>query len=191
MSLFGSFAVLAAEEDPTKTSSWIWPEGAEILWGSLAFAVVVYLLWKFGWPQVKKAMEARTARIQQDLDDAATAKTEADEAAVAVRKAKGDMGAERARLLAEADDQAARLLGDGRTRLEHEIADLQAKAESDLAAARSRVVAEVQEDVAGLAADAAERLVAEALADADLQRGLVEQFIARVGATAPAEVRTR
>jgi F-type H+-transporting ATPase subunit b len=179
-----SIAVLAAE-DPNQTSSWIWPEGAEIVWGTPAFLIVVFLLWKFGWPQIKKAMEDRTGRVRQQLDEAATAKAEADATAVAIRQAKGDIGAERARLLADADQQADRLLADGRSRLEQEVVDLEAKALSDLASAHTRVMAEVQENVADLAGDAAERVVADALADLDLQRDLVEQFIARVGAMAP------
>jgi len=179
-----SIAVLAAE-DQTQTSSWIWPEGAEIVWGTPAFLIVVFLLWKFGWPQIKKSMQDRTGRVRQQLEEAAAAKAEADATAVAIRQAKGDIGAERARLLADADEQAARLLADGRARLEQEIIDLEAKAQSDLAAAQTRVVAEVQENVADLAGDAAERVVADALADPDLQHDLVEQFIARVGATTP------
>jgi F-type H+-transporting ATPase subunit b len=145
----------------------------------------VFLLWKFGWPQIKKAMEDRTARVRQQLDEAATAKAEAEATAVAIRQAKGDISAERARLLADADQQAERLLADGRARLEQEVVDLEAKAQSDLASAHTRVVAEVQEDVARLAGEAAERIVADALADRDLQRELVEQFIASVGATTP------
>jgi F-type H+-transporting ATPase subunit b len=110
---------------------------------------------------------------------------------VAIRKAKGDIGTERARLIAEADDQAARLLADGRARLEREVAELETKADSDLAAARGRVVAEVQEDVARLVSQAAERVVVDTLADAELQHELIEQFIARVGATGAAEVGAR
>jgi F-type H+-transporting ATPase subunit b len=175
---------MLAAEDITRTHSWIWPEGAEILWGSLAFAVVAYLLWKFGWPQVKKMMQARTDRIQQQLDEAATAKADADAAAVEIRRAKGDIESERARLLAEADAQATRMLADGRARLDQEVAELREKAETDIAATQVRVLGEVQAEVARVAAEAAERLVSEALDD-ELHRQLIEEYIASVGATTP------
>jgi F-type H+-transporting ATPase subunit b len=178
------FAAAAEHEDPTRTHSWIWPEGAEILWGTLAFLVVAYLLWKLGWPQAKKMMQARTARIQQQLDDAATAKTEADAAAVEIRRAKGDIESERARLLAEADAQAGRMLVDGRARLDQEVTELRAKAESDIAATRTRAVSELQGEVVQIAADASDRLVNGALDD-ELQQSLIEDFIARVGASTP------
>jgi F-type H+-transporting ATPase subunit b len=187
VNLLASVSILAAaaeHEDPSRTHSWIWPEGAEILWGTLAFLVVAYLLWKLGWPQAKKMMQARSARIQQQLDDASTAKTEADEAAVEIRRAKGDIESERARLLAEADQQAERMLVDGRARLDQEVAELRAKAESDVAATRTRAVSELQGEVAQVAAVASDRLVTGALDD-ELQQALIEEFIARVGASTP------
>jgi F-type H+-transporting ATPase subunit b len=184
MNVFASAALLAAEEDPSRTHSWLWPEGAEILWGSLAFAVVAYLLWKFGWPQAKQMMEARTARVEQQLEDAGSAKAEAENAAAETRRKLGDIESERSRLLRDADEQAQRLLIDGRARLEHEVAELRAKAESDIAAARNRAVSELQGEVARLAAEATDRLVVSAL-DGDLQEKLVEDFIARVGASTP------
>ena len=55
------------------THSWFLPETAEIIWGGLASLIIFYALYKFGWPQMKKSFEARTARIQKELDDAAAA----------------------------------------------------------------------------------------------------------------------
>jgi len=175
--------LLAAEKDPTRTHSWIFPEGSEILWGTLSFLVVAFLLWKFAWPQAKQMMSDRTARIQAQLDEAATATATAEEAATSIRAAKGDIEAERGRLLADADAQAARLLSDGRARLEQEVAELGAKAESEVESVQGRLQSEVQAEVAELATRATERLVAQSL-DGALQQQLVEDFIAQVGAAA-------
>jgi F-type H+-transporting ATPase subunit b len=177
----GALGLLAAEEDPTRTHSWIFPEGSEILWGTLSFLVVAFLLWKFGWPQAKQMMSDRTARIQAELDEAAEAKSSADEAATSIRAAKGDIDAERQRLLADADAQADRLVSDGRARLEQEVAELQAKADSEIESVQGRLQSEVQAEVAELAARATEALVTQSLDD-ELQQQLVEDFIARVGA---------
>ena len=76
------------------------------------------------------------------------------------------------------------MLTDGRARLEQEVAELRAKADSDIAATRIRAVGDLQGEVARVAADASERLVHESLDD-DLQQHLVEEFIARVGASTP------
>jgi F-type H+-transporting ATPase subunit b len=188
MTVLATIGLLAAK-DETRTHSWIWPEGAEMLWGTIAFLIVVFLLWKFGWPQVKKSMRERTSKIGEQLTEAAQAKVDAEQAAVAIRQAKGDIGAERTRMLQDADEQAARLLADGRARLDQEAAELEAKADQDLTAAEGRISTEVQGEVAELAAQAAEHVVAEALQDPGLQNELVEDFIARVGASGGTEVR--
>ena len=162
--------------------SWIWPEQAELIYGSLASIIIIGLLvWKAG-PAAKKAFQDRTARVQAELDESAQAKTDAEPEAPRIRQALGDIESERQRLLAEADEQAEALLRDGRSRLDAEIADLQTKAEADIAAARSRVNDELRSEIARLASAAAARGVERSLDDATQQR-LVEDYIAKVGAS--------
>jgi F-type H+-transporting ATPase subunit b len=180
--------VLAAQdaeehaEDPSRSHHWLWPEQAEIIYGGIAFAVVAFLLWKFGLPQAKKMAAERTARIQREMDEAASAKAAADEAAVRIRHQLGDIESERQEMLAEAEAQAAQLLEDGRRRLDEELAELEAKADADIATATTRVVGEIQAEVARVAVAATERLVVDNLDDAT-QAELIEQFVTRVGAS--------
>jgi F-type H+-transporting ATPase subunit b len=176
--------VLAQETEHVakETKSWIWPEIYEITFGGFAIVLVFGLLiWKAG-PFLKKGMNARTARIQKQIDDSTAARTNADAEAARIRQAKGDIGAERARLLADADTQAAQLLADGRSRLETEVAELMAKAETDNAQLLSRSGDELRAEIGRLAADATERVVSASLDDAT-QQELIERYIARVGAS--------
>ncbi len=187
MSLIASLIAPMAEhgvDDKGYTShSWIWPEQAELIYGSLASVILIGLLvWKAG-PLAKKAFNDRTAKIQGELDDSAKAKTDAEAEAARLRQALGDIEAERGRLLAEADVQAEALLTDGRARLVAEIAELEAKADIDIASAGTRVSDELRNEISRLAATAADRVVANSLDDATQQR-LVEDFISRVGASA-------
>ena len=163
----------------------ILPEPAEIIYGGLASIIVIGLLvWKAG-PVAKKAMQARTDRIQAELDAAANAKSTAQQEAARIRQALGDIESERARLLADADTQAAAVLADGRARLEQEVADIEARAEADLVAAAGRSGDELRGEIARHAAAAADRVVARSL-DESTQQELIENFIARVGAGATA-----
>jgi F-type H+-transporting ATPase subunit b len=187
MSVIASLIAPMAEhgvDDKGYTShSWIWPEQAELIYGSLASVIIIGLLvWKAG-PLAKKAFNDRTAKIQGELDDSAKAKTDAEADAARIRQAHGDIEAERGRLLAEADAQAEALLTDGRARLVAEIAELEAKADTDIASAGTRVSDELRNEISRLAATAADRVVANSLDDATQQR-LVEDFISRVGASA-------
>jgi F-type H+-transporting ATPase subunit b len=175
--------VAAAEEHIDESHSWIWPEGYELLFGSIASVIIFALLWWKVGPLIVKAMHSRTARIQGELDGAAAELAAAETEAHTIRQAVGDIGAERARLLAEADVHAEALLTDGRARLEAEIADLHAKADADIVALANRGGDELRSEIGHVAAAAADRVVDQTV-DAETQQRLIEDFIARVGAGA-------
>jgi F-type H+-transporting ATPase subunit b len=180
-----SVLIAAAEEEEhiDRTHSWIWPEGYELYFGGAAAITIFGLLFWKVMPFAKKALADRTARIQAQIDEAADALTSAEGAAAEIRQAKGDIEAERARLLAEADEQAAALLTDGRARLDREVAELEAKAAADVTAAAARDIDELRAEIARAAAAVSDRAVAETLDDATHQR-LIEEFIQKVGASA-------
>jgi F-type H+-transporting ATPase subunit b len=172
------------EEHIDRTHHWLWPEGYEILFGGIASVIIFTLLFWKGSPLVKKALLKRTARFQAELDGATQDEEQAVAEAARIRQAKGDIESERVRMLADADARAAALLADGRARLDTEIAELEAKADADIVLLGSRTVDELRAEIARLSALAAERIVTESLDDATQQR-LIEEFIARVGATTP------
>jgi len=114
------FSILAA--DPAETHHWLFPETAEIIYGGIASVLVIGALVKFAGPQFVKFLNARTERIQKELDASADDFLAAQNDADGIRQALGDIAGERARLLGEANTQAAVVLADGRARLTVEIA---------------------------------------------------------------------
>jgi F-type H+-transporting ATPase subunit b len=183
-------AVFAAQEDPgaqeeheefEAPNTWL-PETSEIIWGTAAFVIILAGLIKFAGPAIKKSLQGRTDRIAKDIADAQAAKAAAERRAAEIRAAKGDINAERERILAEATEAAERVRVEGRARIDAEIAELEIRAGVEIAGAGGRVVAELQSQVASLALTATERVIAAELDDAT-QVELVERFIATVGAT--------
>ena len=175
-------AVIVAAEDPTQSHHWLFPEIGEIIYGGLASLAIFYALYKFGWPAAKKALETRTAKIQKELDDSASARAQAEADAANIRKALGDVVGERDKMLAEADAQAAAILAEGRARITAEVADMEARATAEIDAARSRIGDELRAEIARLSAAATASAVRSALDDRT-QQELVDGFIAKVGAS--------
>ena len=173
--------IVTDSNDNVVTHSWLLPEVAEIIYGGLASLLIFFALYKFGWPQMKKSFEARTARIQKELDDAAADKSAAASEAAGIRQAKGDIAAERSRIMDDAATQAEAILTDGRARLVTEVAELESRAQAEIAAARGRVGDELRAEVARLSSAAVDHVVTGTLDDATHQE-LIENFIARVGA---------
>lgn len=175
--------VAADFDDKGYTSHhWLLPERGEIIYAGLASVIIIGLLvWKAG-PFVKKGFSARTERIQSDLDAASAARAAAQSEASQIRQSLGNIDAERQQLLADADMQAEALLADGRARLQAEAAELEAKAEAELAAAGSRSGDELRGQITRFAHAASEQVVARSVDDA-IQQRLIEEFIAKVGAS--------
>jgi F-type H+-transporting ATPase subunit b len=175
---------LHCDKEGITTHDPILPETAEIIYGGIASLLIFALLYKFAWPQIKKGMHARTARIQAQIDESNKASSDAAAESVRIRQAKGDINAERERLLAEADQQAALVLEEGRARLRQELVDNEARGQADIAAARSRAGAELRAEIARLSSAAIDQVVHGSL-DGATHQVLIEAFISRVGASQP------
>lgn len=161
---------------------WLWPELKEIIYGGIASVLVIGSLIKFAGPLAKKALAARTERIQAEIDRARETKAQADVEATRIRTALGDIASERAKILAEADAQAEQLVREGRARIEAEMADMEAKAMADIAKAGARVSDELKAEISRLSSVAVERVVAQAMDD-KARQDLIENFISNVGAS--------
>ena len=58
-------------DDCQKAPSPILPETNEIVWGGLAFVVLLLVMWKYALPPVRNMMKQREDRIRDDLERAA------------------------------------------------------------------------------------------------------------------------
>jgi F-type H+-transporting ATPase subunit b len=160
----------------------ILPPIGEIVLQTIASAIIFGLLFKFAGPAIKKYYAERTIRIQRELDEAAAAKETAVGEASQIRASLGDIASEKARLQSEADEAAAALLAEGRTRLAAEVAELEARAAAEIASLASRSGDELRGEISRHASRAIDLVVAESITESTHQQ-LIEDFIAKVGAS--------
>lgn len=154
----------------------------ELIWGALAFFIVVSLLvWKAG-PAIKTAWNGRIERIEGELDAAADARQSAESELAGVRDRIANIDTERSRIVDEARQTAATLKAQLIERAQAEAAEVGQRSTSDVEAAKAQALADLRSEVGALAMGAAEEVVRESL-DADTQRRLVESYISQVGAT--------
>lgn len=168
--------------DPAESPHWLFPELPEIIYGGISSLIIFAALWKFALPQFKKALTARSERIQKELDASQSDLAAAQTDAANIRKALGDIETERSRMLSEAKTQAEAMLADGRARLASEIADMEARATADLATAAARGGDELRAEIGRVSAVAIDAVIPSVLDDG-AQQALVENFIAKVGAS--------
>ena len=159
----------------------ILPAWNEVIWGGLAFAILVALMWKFAFPSVQKAMEARTERIRESLDDAERTKAEAGQILEEYQRQLNDAKSEAGRIIEEARQTAEQMRRDMMSRAEAEVAELRERSRQEIEAASARAVADVQSRVGDMAVGLAERIV-ESNLDREAQNRLIESYINQVGA---------
>jgi F-type H+-transporting ATPase subunit b len=159
----------------------ILPATNELVWGSISFAVLLFLLYKYAYPQVRKMMDDRTERIRTDLQEAETAKAEAQGVLDEYRAQLNDARAEGGRIIEEARQAADRIKRDQEARLQAEVAELRARAVADIESAKTQAVSDLRDEVAQLAIGAAETVIQHNLDEAT-QTQLIEDYINQVAA---------
>ncbi len=157
------------------------PEINEVIWGFVGFALVFgFLSWK-AYPAMKKGMNARTERIQGDLDAAEAQRTEAAGILDEYKAQLADARQESARIIEEARQAAEEVRSNLQAKAEADIAELRARAQADIESAKVQAVADLRGEVTALAIGAAEQVVGRNL-DQETNAALVEAYINSVGA---------
>jgi F-type H+-transporting ATPase subunit b len=166
-------------DDCQEAPSLILPATNEIVWGAISFAAVVFLLYKFAWPGLKKGLEDRSAKIRDDLEEAERARAEAESVLEEYKGQLADARNEAARIIDEARQTADSLRSDLQAKAESDIAEMRQRAAADVEAAKAQATQDLKSEVARIAVGATEMLVKKNL-DRDTQTHLVEDYIAQV-----------
>ncbi len=169
-----------ALDDCKKAKSLLTPALPEIIWGGLAFLIVLVVLMKFAFPALKKGLKDRTEKIQGDLDAASRAREDAEAEAAQYRSQIGDARSEASTIIEDARADAERIRREVVERAEAEAADVKARAAEDVRLAQERAMSDLRSQVADISIGLAEKVVERNL-DRATQEALVESFIDSVG----------
>jgi len=182
MLLFTASPALAVEEGGNPLESLGINLGfliAQVINFSLIFGVLLYFLWK----PLTNNLDARSAKIQKGLEDAA--------AAASARK---NAEAEAEKILSQARTEATQLVEEGRSRGEETAKSIESDARQDAEriredarneaqSARNAELAGLRGQVAAIAVAVAQRLIGESL-DEKRQKALIDDFFSKVPADA-------
>ena len=156
------------------------PELTEIIWGGIAFLILLVLMqWKL-FPAVKRGMDRRAAKIRDDLDAAETARTEALGVKAGYEAELADARSESGRIVDAARADAERVRAELIARAEAEAAELRQRSDLDVEAAKRQALADLQGEVGAIVIGAAETVIGRNL-DHDTQVQLIESYIDEVG----------
>lgn len=166
-------------DDCQKAPSPLKPENNEIIWGSLAFLVLFGAMLKWGVPAVRNMERQREERIRNDLEGAEKARADAEAEKAQYDAQIADARNEAGRIIDEARQSAETVRRDLIAKAESDANEIRERAQSDIASQRTQAMAQLRNDVAQLSIDLAGRIVERNL-DNDTNRELVNSFIDQV-----------
>ena len=156
------------------------PKPAEFIPALIAFLVIWVIMAKMAWPMIINVLDARQEKIQNDLDAAAKAQAEAEEAKVAYQAKIEEAELKAADIIAEAKHNAEVMRSDMLAQAQEESQAIIAKAHDVIDAERDKAMAELAGSVVDLSVEIASKIIGDAL-DENEQRELAAKYLSEVG----------
>ncbi len=156
--------------------------------GQLAgFAVIVWLVWRFVVPPVRKLMADRQETVRQELANSATATDRLAEASEAHKKAREEAKAEAQRVTEEARTDAERIAEQLRAAADAEVERIKVQGARQVELLRAQLVRQLRQDLGAESVRRAGELVRGYVADSAQQSATVDRFLDDLDAMAPSE----
>lgn len=173
-------ALLAQEEEGPNP---LLPHASELIVGLVAFAILLYVLWKFVFPRFEQTYADRTAAIEGGIKEAEEKQAEAQRALDEYRRQLAAAREEAAQIRADAQRQGQEIIAEMRQQAQTEADRITSRARTQLEAEREQVIRSLRTEVGSLATDLASRMVGESLEDDARSQRVVERFLAELEAS--------
>src|SRR6266446_5186531 len=140
-----------------------------IIWTLVVFGILLFILWRWGFPVLVKSVEERERRIQKQLEEAERANAEAQR-----------LLEEHKKQIAAAHNQAQEILSKAKTVSQKEREALLNRARKDIDAETEKAIQALRREAVELSIAAASRVI-EANLDTEANRKLVTDFLESLG----------
>lgn len=143
---------------------------ATIIVELLIFAIVLFVMWRYVVPPVRKAMRERTEMVQRSADESKKADERFAAAEARHREALAEARAEAGKIRDTARAEGQKVLDELRGQASAEVARVRREGDERLAAQRDQVVSDLEPHVAELSRALASRIVGEKVTAAGRKR---------------------
>lgn len=150
-----------------------------IFWEIVSFAALLGVLYKFAFPPILEALEARERKIRDTLEQAERHRTEAERKLKEYEVKLGAASKEAEALLTQARERAQQLLEENEQRLRAETARVRDETTREIEIERRKAIQEIRKEMAGLALLVGEQVVGRSFTDEDHHR-LAEEVMQAV-----------
>ena len=156
------------------------PKPAEFIPALIAFLIIWVIMAKMAWPMIISTLDARQEKIQGDLDAAAKAQADAEEAKATYQAKIEEADRKADAIVAEAKRDAEVMRADMIAQAQEESQAIIAKAHDVIDAERSKAIVELSGQVVELSVQIASKVIGDGR-DVEQQRQLAIKYLAEVG----------
>ena len=153
------------------------PDPGLLFWMVLSFGVVFFLLAKFGFPVITKAINERKEFIEMSLLSAKEANERLANIQAESEKLLSDAKAQQQNIIAGAMQEKQRIVQAAQEEAQTSANQMIEEARQSIQAEKERALQDVRREVASLALDIAEKVIGERMKDDATQRETIEHLI--------------
>lgn len=153
------------------------PDFGLIFWMFVAFAILFFVLYKWGWPAIMKGVESRADLIDKGVEYAQNAKEQLDHAREQADITLAEARKQQADMLREAERMKTQIIEEARDAARKEAAKVMDAAKVSIAQERKEAEKQFRNEVSAFALDIAAKVVRDELADKKQQQKLVDSLI--------------
>jgi len=158
------------------------PAMGELIIGSIAFALLVFVLMRFVWPRMEQIYRERRDAIEGGIARAEAAQAEAQRTLEQYQAQLAEARNEAAQIREGARAEAQRIVEELRAQAQEESARIVARGDEQLRTQRSQVVRELRGEIGTIAVELSERIIGQRLADDAQVSSTVDSFLAELEA---------
>src|ERR1700737_3076823 len=154
----------------------------------IGFALIVYIIWRYVVPPVRRLMANRQEAVRKQLDESAAAKQRLEESKNAHQKAIEEAHAEAERVIAEARADAESIAQQLRKQADAEVERVKVQGQQHIRLLRAQLIRQLRQDLGTESVRRAGELVREHVSERDNQSATVDRFLDDLDAMAPSDV---
>lgn len=157
--------------------SLITPDFGLLVWMTLIFGIVLFILAKFGFPVITSMVDKRSARIEESLRKAEEAQQRLDGLAREHDELIEKTKLEQSRMLREASEAGEKIVAGAKARAEEEAAKILEHARLEIQAEKESTLRDICSQVSMLSLEVAEKVIRARLDKDGEQLALVERLV--------------
>jgi F-type H+-transporting ATPase subunit b len=156
------------------------PELGLIIWSTLVFCILFFLLAKFAWRPILKAVKDREASIENALNAAEQAKKEMQELSANNEVLLNQARTERDEMLKDARAVKDKMISDAKVTANAEAERIIASAKEAIQHEKLAAITELKNQVATLSIEIAEKILKQELSTAEKQKSLIDNAVGEI-----------